>query len=141
MITIDKMHSDIQKMKRAISIILILASFTVEGQNSNEGFDARNWQPPYSLASPQGWDVERFQIPIEFAPQLVYKGVEDIRFTPGWGNSKSDEYWTYAFLWYLDGLPEMNEIIVGENLKAYYTGLVERNIEPRKIPTEKVIPT
>ncbi len=84
--------------------------------------------------------MERFLIPIEFAPQIPYKGVEDIRFTPGWGDAKSHDYWTYAFLWYLDDKQELNEKIIEGNLKAYYTGLVGRNIGKRKIPAEKIIP-
>ncbi|MGJ8501087.1 hypothetical protein, partial [Glaesserella parasuis] len=68
-----------------------------------------------------------------------YKGVEDIRFTPGWGKVQTDEYWTYAFLWYLDGKVKTNEKIIEDNLKAYYTGLVGSNIEKRKIPADKLV--
>jgi hypothetical protein len=77
-------------------------------------------------------------IPIEFAPQIPYQGVEDLRFTPGWGDSTSNEYWTYSFLWYLDGKPETNAEIIAKNLEHYYTGLIGRNIEKRKIPAEKI---
>jgi hypothetical protein len=111
------------------------------GQNKKVEFDAKTWQPPYTLDQPKGWDVERFPIPIEFAPSIQYRGVEDIRFTPGWSKANTDEYWTYAFLWYLDDSPKMNRKTIEQNLKAYYTGLVGRNIEPRKIPADKVIPT
>ena len=65
--------------------------------------EGRNWVAPYFLDVPEGWVAERFPIPIDFAPQIPYKGVEDIRFSPGWGNAFTDEYWTYCFLWYLDG--------------------------------------
>ena len=46
-----------------------------------------------------------------FAPSIKYKGVEDIRFTPGWGKAGSEEYWTYAFLWFLDDEPFVNNEI------------------------------
>ncbi|MEJ7685279.1 MAG: hypothetical protein WKG06_47025 [Segetibacter sp.] len=128
-------------MKKITLIICYLNSLVAFGQNLKVEFDAKNWQPPYTLSMPKGWDVERFPIPIEFASKIPYAGVEDIRFTPRWANVKSDEYWTYAFLWYLDNFPKMNKKIIQENLKAYYTGLVERNIEPRKIPANKIIPT
>jgi hypothetical protein len=52
----------------------------------------------YTLPYPQGWDTELFSIPIQFAPQIAYKGVEDIRFAPGWAKAGSDEYWAYCFL-------------------------------------------
>ncbi len=127
-------------MKKISIAILCLRTLCCLGQDSKTEFDGKNWKAPYTLSTPTGWDIERFLIPIEFAPQIPYKGVEDIRFTPGWGQVKSNEYWTYAFLWYLDGSAEINKTIIENNLKAYYTGLVGRNIKPRKIPVSKVIP-
>lgn len=121
--------------------VFCLISVSVFGQNTKTEFDGNKWDPPYTLPVPKGWGIERFLIPIAFAPQIPYKGVEDLRFTPGWGNAKSDEYWTYAFLWYLDIEPKVNEKIIESNLTAYYTGLVHRNIEKRKIPAEKIIVT
>jgi hypothetical protein len=114
-------------MKTFVAAASLFCLFTLSsfGQNSAVDFDAKKWQPPYSLSFPTEWDVERFLIPISFAPQIPYKGVEDIRFAPGWAKVKSDEYWSYAFLWYLDGSPKTNAKIVEHNLKAYYTGLVE----------------
>jgi len=127
-------------MKNLIIAVLCFASLTTLAQTPKVEFDGKNWIAPYTLNFPKGWDIERFLIPIEFAPQIPYKGVEDIRFAPGWGNAKSDEYWSYAFLWYLDGSPETTAEIVANNLKVYYTGLVGRNIEPRKIPADKLVP-
>ena len=127
-------------MKNVIIAICCLTSLCSFGQTQKDAFDGNKWNAPYTLNFPKGWDVERFLIPIEFAPQIPYKGVEDIRFTPGWGNVKSEEYWTYAFLWYLEGTPKVNATIVQKNLKAYYTGLVGRNIVSRKIAANKLVP-
>jgi len=127
-------------MKNLIIIIFSFISFGALAQNSKPEFDGSKWKPPYSLALPEGWGVERFPIPIEFAPSIPYKGVEDIRFTPGWGNAKSEEYWSYAFLWYLDETPVTRPKIIEDNLTAYYTGLIGRNIEKRKIPADKLFP-
>ena len=123
-------------MNRVTIILLCLITSGTLAQQ----FDGSNWKAPYTLNFPDGWGVERFLIPIEFAPSIPYKGVEDLRFTPGWGNAKSQEYWSYAFLWYLDELPFTNEATIQTNLNAYYTGLVGRNIEKRKIPSEKLFP-
>lgn len=111
------------------------------GQTTALEFDGAKWTPPYTLPTPEGWGIERFLIPIGFAPQITYKGVEDIRFAPGWADAQSNEYWSYAFLWYLDEMPKTNPKIIENNLKAYYSGLVGINLEQRKIPTEKIIPT
>ena len=126
-------------MKNLIINVLCIISLNTFAQDSTTEFDGNKWDAPYTLAVPEGWDVERFLIPIAFAPQIPYKGVEDLRFTPGWGDAKSNQYWSYAFLWYLDGKPKTNSKIIENNLNAYYTGLVGRNIEKRKIPAEKII--
>lgn len=127
-------------MKNLILVLLPLIFLKTFGQTSKVEFDGNKWNAPYTLNFPKGWEVERFLIPIEFAPQILYKGVEDIRFAPSWGNVKSDEYWTYAFLWYLDDKVKTNVKIVEKNLKAYYTGLVGRNIVSRKIAADKLVP-
>jgi hypothetical protein len=128
-------------MKTLFFLMLCLISLDMFGQEvTKTEFDGHKWEAPYNFSLPKGWTIERFLIPISFAPQIPYKGVEDIRFTPGWGNVKSDEYWTYAFLWYLDGSPKTDAKIIANNLKAYYTGLIEINRESYKVPVEKLIP-
>ena len=102
-------------------------------------FDANDWIPPYNLLIPIGWNIERFSLPPDFAPQIRLQGVEDLRFTPGWGDTTSEDHWSYAFLWWLDGSVRVDEISLQENLKAYYTGLVDRNIPIRKIPANKLV--
>ncbi len=102
-------------------------------------FDANTWVAPYNLVIPDGWTVEHFSLPPDFAPQITYKGIEDIRFTPGWGDIKSDEHWTYSFLWWLEGSPKIDIVILQANVKAYYSGLVSRNITG--VPANKLVPT
>lgn len=103
-------------------------------------FNAETFVPPYKLIVPDQWTTETFGIPIDFAPSIPYVGVEEVRFAPGWGDPNSEDYWTYAFLWYLDGKPDFIAKTMEENLEAYYSGLVGRNIVSRKIPKEKVFP-
>jgi hypothetical protein len=104
-------------------------------------FDANTWIPPYNLAIPNRWNVERFPLPPDFAPQITFKGVEDLRFTPGWEDTTSEQHWSYAYLWWLEGNPKIDEGTLRENLNAYYSGLVSRNISRRNIPTNKIVPT
>lgn len=102
-------------------------------------FDANTWMAPYNLPVPAGWTTEHFSLPPGFAPQLTYKGVEDIRFAPGWGDSKSEEHWTYCFLWWPEDSPKINAAMLQVNLKAYYEGLVSGNL--KDVPPNKLIPT
>ncbi len=123
-------------MKYLIILLLCINSFNSHAQ---EEFDGHKWEAPYHLPQPKGWGLERFLIPINFAPSIAYKGVEDIRFAPGWAKIKSDEYWTYAFLWYLDGDVKMNEKIIAKNLEAYYIGLFDINTDSAKKASVKII--
>ncbi|MES2775444.1 MAG: hypothetical protein V4722_14815 [Bacteroidota bacterium] len=125
-------------MKTIVLILLIVFYVTSYGQEAKPEFDGHKWEAPYSLAIPKDWTIERFLIPISFAPQISYKGVEDIRFTPGWGKAISDDYWSYAFLWYLEGDIKMDANIIDSNLKAYYTGLI--SINGPNIPSDKLRP-
>ncbi len=126
-------------MKNILIIVTCFLFFKVSGQDTKANFDGKKWEAPYTLDTPKGWDVERFLIPIGFAPTIPYKGVEDIRFTPGWAKKETDEYWSYAFLWYLDDTPKFDSKILEKNLTAYYTGLFNINTDKSKIDTTKLI--
>lgn len=104
-------------------------------------FNHNSWVPPYKLTMPANWGVERFELPPDFAKGFTYKGVEDIRFTPGWGDSTKQDYWSYAYLWWLEGEPTLDAATIQQNLVAYYSGLIGRNISARKIPENKQVPT
>ena len=124
-------------MKNTLCVLCFFIFLNTSGQD--EGFDGKKWQAPYVLDTIKGWDVERFLIPISFAPSIPYKGVEDIRFTPGWAKKTTNEYWSYAFLWYLYGTPTFDAKTIENNLKAYYTGLIKVNSDSAKI-AEKLFP-
>jgi hypothetical protein len=104
-------------------------------------FDPQTYSPTYLLPVPEGWSVERFSLPPEFAKDINFKGVEDVRFAAGWEDVKSVEYWSYAFLWWTEGIPKVNTATLEKSLKSYYSGLIARNITPRKIPDSKLMPT
>lgn len=95
----------------------------------------------FKLPTPAGFTTEEFPLPPDFAPLFSYKGVEEIRFHPGWGDSTSKGYWSYVYLWWLNGAPAITEQGLKTNLEAYYDGLVGRNIQSRSIPASKVVRT
>ncbi len=104
-------------------------------------FDPNTYVPEYQLSFPVGWGVERIPFPLNFAHSIKYKGMEDIRFSPKfWTDPQSDEYWSYAYLWWLNGNPDIKAGTLKQNLEDYYSGLVTRNIPIRKIPQEKLVP-
>ncbi|MBO9205471.1 MULTISPECIES: hypothetical protein [Niastella] len=99
------------------------------------------WVPPYKFNLPANWGQERIAFPIDFAPQIAYKGIEDLRFAPGWGDPAKEDHWTYGFLWWLEGIHQFNATMMKQYMEAYYSGLVGRNITSRNIPVEKQVPT
>ncbi len=95
-------------------------------------FDLDSWKSPYKFVAPPTWRAERIQIPLDFAPQIPYAGVEDIRFAPGWGEKDNSNYWSYTFLWWIDGNPPIDDKVLDNDLTAYYSGIVNRNLGPGK---------
>lgn len=130
-----------RKAMPAMLLILLVGMQLLTNRVAAQSNEAAEWQPVYGLPSPAGWGKEHFPLPPDFAPTFVGKGTEDIRFHPGWGDSTSQGYWSYTYLWWLDGTVSFSESMLQQNLQAYYAGLVGRNIEGRKIPAEKVVPT
>ncbi len=100
----------------------------------------RTWNPPYYLPLPPKWTSEVFALPSDFAPEIPLKGVEHIRFAPGWDDPQKEDYWTYVYLWWVEGKPALDAAALQKYLAAYYDGLIGRNIDRRNIPKEKVKP-
>jgi hypothetical protein len=83
----------------------------------------------YDFPKPKGWNTEKFAMPIDFAKSIPFKGTEELRFTPGWGNNKTDEYWAYDFLWFVDGMPSLSKGDLDKYMIDYYTGLYLSNLK------------
>jgi hypothetical protein len=92
---------------------------------------------------PEGWRIERTSFPPPFAPQVKLHGIEEIRFPPGWGVAGSEDYWSVAYLLWLDTGQPINESTLQDMLKSYYDGLVKTGggPVPHNIPKEKMIDT
>ena len=71
------------------------------------------------------WRTERITFPLSFAPTLQYEGFEDILFAPGWADSSSQQFWTYAFVWYVEYGALMSENLLATSLETYYNGLMK----------------
>ncbi len=99
------------------------------------------WSQKHVLPEPKGWGIETFPFPIEFAPNIPFSGEEELRFSPGWGETESDQLWSYSFLWWVKSDSKLDAASLKKYLEEYYGGLVGRNIEKRSIPASKVVPT
>lgn len=100
--------------------------------------NAQEQSPPELLSVPDGWRSEYIPFPISFAPSLTYVGVEDVRFSKGWGDINANDFFTYAFLWYLDEDPFLSIPKLNTDFKAYFDGLMQAVSGSKDIPRTKV---
>jgi hypothetical protein len=86
----------------------------------------------YAYTAPLNWEPETILFPIDFAMALPYKGFEELRFAPGWGDAASNEKWAYTILWWLDDVYNFNEKNLQQNIETYFTGLTKRRAVAEK---------
>jgi hypothetical protein len=72
---------------------------------------------------PPGWRPETIPFPLGFARDLPYRGVEELRFAPGVFDPASPSYWSYAFVWWLEGQPALEPATLERDLVRYFRGL------------------
>ncbi|MBL4698883.1 MAG: SUMF1/EgtB/PvdO family nonheme iron enzyme [Phycisphaerales bacterium] len=111
---------------------------------NNPQLPVSNEPDPISL---EGWAEETFDLPPGFAPDLP-TGIESLLFAPGWRDPKSEDFWSYAFvMWVDEPTPEAER--VKELLAGYYDGLMSTfarkkyghvSIKPAKITVERTGP-
>jgi len=78
------------------------------------------------VITPQGWREEEFPLPPMFAPSLPYVGRENVRFAPGWSEPSQENHWTYAFVWQLEGNPDLSPNSLRTNISTYFHGLISK---------------
>lgn len=101
--------------KKSVLVLLVLTvgSILAYGQE-NESI----------LSAPDNWQSEIIPFPLGFAPAIDFIGFEDLRFSPGWSDSTSQEFWAYSFAWYIEMDSAMTESKLTESFNIYYDGLM-----------------
>lgn len=77
----------------------------------------------FSWPVPEGWRKETIPFPLEFAPDLKHKGVEELRFGPGFSHPQEPDFWSYDFVWRLDDESVVDEKSLADELTRYFRGL------------------
>jgi hypothetical protein len=91
------------------------------------------WSAPYKFPQPDGWNMEQSYVPGPNSVHLGLRAIEDIRFPPGWGVAGSEEYWSVAYLFWLDGGQKIDANVLQRNLKIYYDDLIAGALIRRNI--------
>lgn len=73
---------------------------------------------------PSGWKHEVIAFPLDFAPDLPHRGLEELRFPPGFLKTGTPNHWAYAFAWRLDDAAELAPTALASELAVYFRGLL-----------------
>ncbi|AEV97689.1 hypothetical protein A4D02_16395 [Niastella koreensis] len=106
-----------------ILVFLFVLSLAVKGQDKKAEF----------LTEPSRWEFERFPLPPTFAPNFPYKGVEELRFSPGMFKKEAPDYFSYAFVARLDSISSITQQEVKDYLLSYFKGLCASTAKQRNL--------
>ncbi|PHS62852.1 MAG: hypothetical protein COB12_10130 [Flavobacterium sp.] len=70
------------------------------------------------------WIKEIFTFPIRFAKEIDYKGIEEAQFPKGWSSKESPNFWSYVFVWNVEGNRVNSVKELEADLKTYFDGLM-----------------
>lgn len=102
-------------MFRACLFSAVLLVLPAAGQAENE--------PPYQMPTPTGWRKETIPLPPTFAPDMTWKGTEELRFAPGMFKADAPDFFSYALLFRLTGDAAVDGKAMERELLAYFRGL------------------
>ena len=86
---------------------------------------------PFYLPIPDGWRTETLPFPLDFAPELEYEGLEELRFSPGMFTEIKVDFWSYAFIWWVPEGTHFDTEGLQTDLEQYFRGLTAAVAEAR----------
>ncbi|MBT7853951.1 MAG: hypothetical protein HN675_11575 [Opitutae bacterium] len=101
-------------MKKIFSIVLWAMAVSFVSIEAKETF---HW------ATEHGWFGERITVPTAFAPDMSWKGIEEIRFAPGMFKPLKPDFFSYAFVFSLEPESDLSAKRIQEQILIYYKGL------------------
>lgn len=88
--------------------------------------------PPYQVPTPKDWGKETIQLPPAFAPDVKWQGAEELRFAPNWMKADSENFFSYALLFWLPASQKTDAKTLASELLSYYRGLSRAVSESKK---------
>jgi hypothetical protein len=82
-------------------------------------------RPAAEVPAPKGWGKETIELPPAFAPNMTWKGTEQLRFAPGMFKADADDFLSYAMLFALPADQKTDARALERELLTYYRGLCE----------------
>src|SRR5262245_45867364 len=103
---------------------LLLLTLSAYGQPGKE--------TPYQVPAPKGWVKETISLPPGFAPEVKWKGSEELRFAPGMFKADAADFFSYALLFWLPEDQKIDPKTLERELLVYYQGLAKAVLESKK---------
>lgn len=101
--------------------ILVLCSLFMTSPAFSQASDTL----PFQVPAPERWAKETIPLPPDFAPEMKWKGVEELRFAPRWMKADSATFFSYALLFWLPGDQKTDAPTLESQLLVYYRGLAK----------------
>jgi hypothetical protein len=111
-------------VRRSCLLCVLLLTYAAAGQPAKE--------PPYQVPTPKGWGKETIALPPEFAPDMKWKGTEELRFAPGMFKADAADFFSYALLFWLPDDQTVDPKTMERELLAYYRGLAAAVLKGKK---------
>jgi hypothetical protein len=97
-------------------------------QPGSESSTAADTTPPppaehFTWPVPDHWAPETIPFPLDFAPTLPYAGVLELRFMPKFFTPGATTYFSYDYVWQIDGSVTMTADSLQHDMTTYYSGL------------------
>ena len=103
-------------MRIILSTILLFAlALTISAQRDDPSINL--------METEDTWRKEAFTFPKPFAPEVNFDGVADVRFTMGWEDKTSPNFWSYAFAWKI--AEKLSDEDLEKYLQFYFDGLMK----------------
>ncbi len=95
-------------------------------------------EPSFYMPVLDGWRTETIPFPLDFAPELKYEGLEELRFSPWMFEEGNNPYfWTYAFVWWIPEDTPVDPGSLAASLEIYFSGLAGTVAETRGFDTSE----
>jgi hypothetical protein len=89
-------------------------------------------EPPYQVPAPRGRAKETIALPPAFAPDMKWKGAEELRFAPGMFKGDAADFFSYGLLFWLPDGQKIDAKTMEQELLAYYRGLATAVLKSKK---------
>lgn len=125
-------------LQRNLTILtLSMLALSAGAQEAPEAPEAP--EVPFFMPTPEGWRTETIPFPLGFAPELAYEGLEEIRFAPGMFEEGAEDFWSYAFVWWVPSATSFDAETLSKDLENYFRGLSQAVAQGRGFDTGEAV--